>query len=120
MGDAPKPEFRQLKETKGRAQYFTDSEVQILLDAAAKQDDFLMLDAILFSYKTGCRQGELSDLKVSDINWSTNEISLWTKNGKDHFVPITDQTRHQASDATASTCSNTTDALPCMASLQGP
>lgn len=88
--EAPRIDYKREKETKGRPTYYSEAEVNLLISEAAKEDDYLLLhDSLLFSYKTGCRRGELIDLKISDIDWANNEVCFRdVKTEGDHYLPI--------------------------------
>lgn len=90
--DLSVPGFKRMKIKNTRPDFFTEEEIARLLESSRSlSDDMLLHDSILFSYKTGCRQGELLSLEYSDINFTTNEICFRdTKNGDDHFLPIPD------------------------------
>jgi integrase len=88
--DAPKVEFKRQKESRARATYFLEEEVDALLRAAAGERDGLLLhDCIIFAIKTGCRQGELLDLVHSDVDMEKQMILFRdTKNGSDHWIKM--------------------------------
>ena len=88
--DAPRVEYKRQKESKGRQGYYTEQEVQRLLAFAwLNPDYFLLHDSILFSIKTGCRQGELLRLSFDDIDLVSRTITFRdTKNGTDHTIAL--------------------------------
>jgi integrase len=90
--DLPDVKHKSQKEKKGRPGYFTEDEVNLLLETAAKdKDHFLLHDSILFAFKTGCRQGEMLELTVDNINFEEQEIEfLDTKTGNDHLIKMHD------------------------------
>ena len=90
--EAPKVEFKRQKESRGRAEYYLEEEVDALLRAAAEERDGLLLhDSILFAIKTGCRQGEMLDLVESDLDFENRMILFRdTKNGEDHWIKMND------------------------------
>lgn len=87
---APKVEFERQPESKGRVSYYTEDEVDRILESSTKEKDGLLLhDSILFSIKTGCRQGELLELSVDDIDITKRTILFRdTKNGTDHWLTM--------------------------------
>ena len=89
---APKVEFKRQKESRPRPSYFREEEVdQMLLKSMELGDYMLMHDSILFSIKTGCRQGEMLQLTVDDIDMEKREIVFRdTKNGTDHWLKMHD------------------------------
>ena len=85
-----KVDFKRQKEAKPRPSYFKEEEVDQLLLKAAELNDYMLLhDSILFSIKTGCRQGEMLQLTVDDIDMEKREIVFRdTKNGTDHWLKM--------------------------------
>ena len=85
-----KVDFKRQKEAKPRPSYFKEEEVDQLLLKAAELNDYMLLhDSILFSIKTGCRQGEMLQLSVDDIDMEKREIVFRdTKNGTDHWLKM--------------------------------
>ena len=62
----------------------------MMLLQSSQLDDYMLLhDSIMFSIKTGCRQGELLSLTVDDIDIEKREIVFRdTKNGSDHWLKM--------------------------------
>jgi integrase len=87
---AAKVEFKRQKESKPRPSYFKEEEVDMMLLQSSQLDDYMLLhDSIMFSIKTGCRQGELLSLTVDDIDIEKREIVFRdTKNGSDHWLKM--------------------------------
>jgi integrase len=87
---AAKVEFKRQKESKPRPSYFREEEVdQMLLKSIERADHMLLHDSLLFSIKTGCRQGEMLQLTVDDIDIEKREIVFRdTKNGTDHWLKM--------------------------------
>jgi integrase len=85
-----RPSYKHRKEPKGRVTYYTEDEINSLLEAASQRRDALLLhDSILMSIKTGCRQGELLRLTDDDIDFENKQIIFRdTKNGTDHVIPM--------------------------------
>ena len=88
--DAPEVHYKRQKEGKPRPGYFLEAEVEIMLAQASSESDYMLLhDSILFSIKTGCRQGEMLDLETSDIDIDKRTILFRdTKNGSDHWIKM--------------------------------
>lgn len=84
------PCYKRQKESKGRPGYYSDEQLQALLDTAQKErDGKLLYDSILFSAKTGCRQGELLELTIDDVDFDNLQITFRdVKQGGDHIVPL--------------------------------
>jgi integrase len=90
--DLPEVQYKRQKEVKGRPGFFTEDEITKLLEKSKEEADYMLLhDSILFSIKSGCRQGEMLDLLDSDIDWDNQEVTFReTKNGTDHVIKIHD------------------------------
>lgn len=82
-----------LKEPKGRITYYTDEEVQAMLEACHKleeADAMLVKDIILFASHTGARQGEILKLTWKNVIWDMELVCFRkTKDGSDRDVPMT-------------------------------
>jgi integrase len=84
------PSVRQLKEPKGRLEYYSREEIEMMLDKAWELGNFEVRDIILFCYKTGCRQGEALALCAGDVDLVKHQVTFRdTKNGSDHTISIT-------------------------------
>ena len=94
------------KEPKGRVRYLTHAEAQRLLQAAdspvnaegmALTSQFkspVLRDFIELALNTGCRKGELLNLKWENIDFSTRLLHLeQTKSGEWQTVPINEAAR---------------------------
>lgn len=111
---APKVEFKRQKESRGRPGFYTEDEIDRLLTFAwIKGDYFLLHDSILFSIKTGCRQGELLRLNFDDIDLENRTVTFRdvktseTTGVPDHtihlhedLIPIIERRREYAIDQT--------------------
>jgi integrase len=86
----PDPDYVRQKEPKARPLFYSEEEMQKLLETASKLSDFYLLhDSILFSLKTGCRQGEMLELTADCVDLERGEMIFKdTKNGRDHYLPI--------------------------------
>ena len=71
-----------------RIRYLTVAEAQRLVNAC--DPDFrLLVQAVL---QTGCRYGELTQLKVHDFNPDTGTLAIWiSKSGKPRHVVLTEE-----------------------------
>ena len=79
------------KEPKGRVRYLTRPEAKRLLQAAELP---YLADFIELALNTGCRKGELLNLKWENIDFSTRLIYLdQTKSGDWQTVPINEEAR---------------------------
>lgn len=88
--EAAKVEYERQKESRGRVEYFTEEEANRLINTALlERDNLLLHDSIVFSCKTGCRQGELLKLTVDDVDIDKRTIVFNdTKNGQDHWLKM--------------------------------
>ena len=90
QGEVPFCEL--LPEPKGRLTFYTEQEVELMLNACDRVDDgALIYDAIKFAALTGCRQGEMLKLQWSDVFFEDQQLVFRdTKNkGEDRWLPIT-------------------------------
>ena len=94
------------KEPKGRVRYLTHAEAQRLLLAAespvngegmaltSQYKSAVLMDFIELALNTGCRKGELLNLKWENIDFSTRLLHLEeTKSGEWQIVPINEEAR---------------------------
>ena len=94
------------KEPKGRVRYLTHAEAQRLLQAAespvnvkgmaltSQYKSPVLRDFIELALNTGCRKGELLNLKWENIDFSTRLLYLeQTKSGEWQTVPINEDAR---------------------------
>ena len=84
------PKLKPLKEKNHRLTYFSKGQIDKLVRVAIEVfDNQDLADAIQFSVFTGCRQGELMEMKVADVDLTHNMVTFRdTKNGDDHVVDI--------------------------------
>ena len=90
QGDVPYCQL--LPEPKGRLTFYTDQEVEDMLEACADIDDGqVVYDCIKFGALTGARQGEILKLQWSDVFFEDQQLVFRdTKNkGEDRWLPIT-------------------------------
>jgi len=82
--------YKRQKEPKGRPEFYTEEEIEKLLEAAKQEDDYMLLhDSILFAIKTGCRQGELMKLSFDDIDLEEQKIIFRdVKTEGDHIIHL--------------------------------
>ncbi|WP_422049750.1 tyrosine-type recombinase/integrase [Shimia sp.] len=80
------------KEYTGRLRYFTDDEMESLIDFA--KGDIDMLNLIILGVETGMRQGELLALTPRDIDLKRGLIIVnETKSDENRSVPITEEAK---------------------------
>lgn len=86
------PSSPRLKEAEPRSEYYTQYQIDDLIEKAISVGDYDMADSIKFAFYLGCREGELLRVTVGDVDWETNQITFTdTKNGTDHTLSIPDQ-----------------------------
>lgn len=85
-----------LKEKSEPREFLTKDDFKKLID---KTDSELYRDVFTFAAYTGCRAGEIINLKVDSVDFTTNQIhvkstdSFDTKSGKNRIVPMTDSVK---------------------------
>ena len=102
----PCTKAEQSKEPKGRERFLTYEEAKTLLQVAAVPVDQngrclsnqykspVLRDFIELALNTGCRKGELLNLKWENIDFSTRLLHLeQTKSGEWQTVPINEEAR---------------------------
>lgn len=84
------PRLKGLPENNTRTGYFRRDQVEEMIRVS--QDVFendLLADAILTAVFTGCRQSELLNLTVADVDLHNDQVMFRdTKNGSDHLLDI--------------------------------
>lgn len=90
-----------LKEPKGRLTYYTDEEVQSMMDAChqlEEHDKMQVKDIILYASHTGARRGEILKLTWANVIWDMDLCCFRnTKDGTDRDVPMTAAVREMLS-----------------------
>ena len=84
------PRLTPLKETGERKEWFSREDIAAMVKVSREEyRDNELGDAILFGVYTGCRQGELLDLRVGDVDLAKGYVTFRdTKNGEDHVLDI--------------------------------
>lgn len=78
-----------LKEPEGRVRWLTSEEATRLLDAAKQSRATYLTDFITLALHTGCRSGELLNLKWKDVHLDHKFFLLnKTKSGKRRSIPL--------------------------------
>lgn len=90
-------EGMRLKEPEGRVRSLTLPEARRLIDVAAKSKRSpLLVDFVRLALNTGCRRGELLNLRWERVDLKANLILLEgedTKNGRRRSVPLNEEAR---------------------------
>lgn len=84
------PKVKPLKENNTRKNFYTRAHiermVQLAVDVFSDQE---LAEAIQFAVFTGCRQSELLNLLIKDIDTDNRLLTFTdTKNGEDHIIDI--------------------------------
>lgn len=77
-----------------KIRYLDDEETQKFFSVLKKQKNILLQGIVTLAYYTGMRRGEIFSLTWNDIDYSTNQIILNSKNtksGKSRAIPIHDE-----------------------------
>jgi integrase len=93
---SPMDRVERLPEARGRVRYLDDEERKRLLSACEKSRDLLLYPLVLTALSTGCRQGELLNLRWSEVDLERGVIRLLnTKNNERRAVPLHGPARDQ-------------------------
>lgn len=81
------------KEEKRLPKYLNYQEIEKILDIPDKETVFGLRDATILEvlYSTGIRVSELVSIKISDINFSSNNIKILGKGNKERYVLFGDR-----------------------------
>ncbi|AEI35218.1 site-specific integrase [Francisella salina] len=77
--------------SSSKIRYLDKQETQRFLDTLSKQKNMLLKGIVTIGYYTGMRRGEIFSLRWSDVDYTTNQIILDSKNtksGKSRAIPI--------------------------------
>lgn len=89
MPESPMSRVRKLKEPRGRVRYLSSEELNALVAAGARSSDPYLYVILILAISTGMRRGEITTLRVGDIDWERKRIILQqTKNGERRAVPL--------------------------------
>ena len=91
-------DYKKLKNDTKNYEPFDDAEKRLIYKALSiindKNQNILYKIVVNLLFDTGCRIGELLEIKVRNIDLEKNEILLEkTKNGKNRFVFFTEETK---------------------------
>lgn len=93
-GESPVHCVKRAKEPKPLPVYLTLEEAKALLKASRiksrmPERDYAMVNFLLL---TGCRSGELIDLRVEDVDFKDRAVRFMGKGSKERLVPLTGRT----------------------------
>ncbi|WAK02790.1 tyrosine-type recombinase/integrase [Methylobacter sp. YRD-M1] len=90
LEDSPMRKVKKPKEPRGRVRFLEDDDRARLLQACKESSNELLYICVILALSTGMRQGELMNLKWSDVNLKDRYIILHeTKNEERRRVPLT-------------------------------
>lgn len=86
----PMRKISKLSEPRGRVRFLDDDEREHLLEACKASASPYLHTLVVLALSTGARQGELLNLRWSDIDWQRRVITLHdTKNKERRLLPLT-------------------------------
>lgn len=75
---------------KGKSNFLSIEEINSLLECCRRSKNEQLFSFVLIMLHTGMRPGEASNLRIKNINFDQQSITLFdTKNGKDRHIPLT-------------------------------
>jgi len=90
----PVLKVRRPKEPRGRARFLDQTEIMLLLNACRESEHTFLYPIVVLALSTGMRQGEILNLRWSDVDLRHNKITLYqTKNDEVRVVPLTRQAK---------------------------
>lgn len=75
----PVRRIKRMKEPQRLKKFFSELEIEKLRDACVSKRELALVDLLI---STGLRVGEISQIKVSEINWSNNSFCVIGKGDK--------------------------------------
>lgn len=89
LDDSPMRKVSKPKAARGRVRFLSPDERQRLLDACKNSSSPYLYTIVVLALSTGMRQGEILNLKWSDVDFEKNRIILHeTKNGERRGIPL--------------------------------
>ena len=87
--DSPMRRVTKPKEPRGRVRFLSDEERKDLLEACQASSNPYLYTVVVLALSTGMRQGEIMNLRWSDVDFQRGRITLHeTKNGERRVVSI--------------------------------
>ena len=94
LEDNPMRKVTKLTEPRGRDRFLTDDERTKLLKACLESEEPLLYPLVVLALSTGARQGELLNLRWSEVDFEQGQIRLLeTKNNERRSVPLVGKAR---------------------------
>lgn len=81
----PVKKIKQIKDPERIKKFYTDLEMEEMRDCCQNKRELAMVD---FLMSTGLRVSELSNAKISDIDWNERMISVIGKGDKQRIIPF--------------------------------
>ena len=95
MEENPMRKISKLSEPRGRVRFLDDEERERLLEACKASTSPYLHTLVVLALSTGARQGELLNLRWSDIDWQRCVITLHdTKNKERRLLPLAHYALH--------------------------
>ncbi len=89
MEDNPMRKISKLPEPRGRVRFLDDEERERLLEACKASTCPYLHTVVVLALSTGARQGELLNLRWSNVDWQRRVITLHdTKNKERRLLPL--------------------------------
>lgn len=90
LEDSPMRKVTKPREPRGRVRFLSEDERDRLLKACKESSNAWLYPVVVLALSTGMRQGEIMNLKWSDVDFQRGRIVLQeTKNGERRVVPLT-------------------------------
>ncbi|MBP9691911.1 MAG: site-specific integrase [Alphaproteobacteria bacterium] len=95
MKENPMRKISKLSEPRGRVRFLDDDERERLLEACKASANPYLHTLVVLALSTGARQGELLNLRWSDVDWQRRVITLHdTKNKERRLLPLAHYALH--------------------------
>ena len=88
MNDNPLLKVKRLPRDNSRVRYLTDTELEKFLFFCDETESKYLYPFVIVSITTGLRKRNVLDLEYNQINFKRKEITVLTKNGERHTVPL--------------------------------
>ena len=79
----PARRIKQMKQPKRLPKALTSTELEMLREACEAKRERALIEVL---YSTGCRLSEISNMKIENINWSSNSVRVVGKGDKERIA----------------------------------
>ncbi len=79
----PARRIKQIKQPKRLPKALTSTELEMLREACETKRERALIEVL---YSTGCRLSEISNMKIENINWSSNSVRVVGKGNKERVA----------------------------------